>query len=442
VIIRKLSLLFSLPLLLLAGSPLSKTWADYAILLSDDSNSTVGKSSRHALAQFREQLQIGSNRLSSSYAPRFSRFRYLIEDLAYSENIGAEPHVLYIGLPSSYLDGKLHYDFDGENVSIDAIWQELSKQSSELLLVAEMPPQAQRPTNVVWPSDVPSNLTFIGVESSTNLQSADSRLNHPYASDFALTFFLVLAETGQDQQRIDVREVTELLINRLGSEYVWTNADRTNKKLSLPTFIATDGSYYSNWLAGDEESRRERELAAQKAKEAEGQRKRELAAQLAREAEAQRKRELAAQQAKEAEAQRKRELAAQRAKEAEAQRKRELAAQRAREAEEQRKLELTSRQTKEAEEQPRPESKRQRGQEQEATSQAGLASEMRGPPEVAGGNATVTPDGSIDPQFARAMARLKALEDEARRKEKELEELKKQEAAAKKKRKNTTSFGF
>jgi len=334
----------------------------------------------------------------------------LIEDLAYSENVGAEPHVLYIGLPSSYLDGKLHYDFDGENVSIDAIWQELSKQSSELLLVAEMPPQAQRPTNVVWPSDVPSNLTFIGVESSTNLQSADSRLNHPYASDFALTFFLVLAETGQDQQRIDVREVTELLINRLGSEYVWTNADRTNKKLSLPTFIATDGSYYSNWLAGDEESRRERELAAQKAKEAEGQRKRELAAQQTREAEAQRKRE--------------------------------LAAQRAREAEEQRKLELTSRQTKEDEEQPRPESKRQRGQEQEATSQAGLASEMRGPPEVAGGNATVTPDGSINPQFARAMARLKALEDEARRKEKELEELKKQEAAAKKKRKNTTSFGF
>ena len=425
-ITRKLSLLFFLPLLLLAGSPLSKTWADYAVLLADDSSSTVGKSSRHALAQFREQLRIGSNRLSSSYAPRFSRFRYLIEDLAYSENVGAEPHVLYIGLPSSYLDGKLHYDFDGENVSIDAIWQELAEQSSELLLIAEMPPQAQRTSNIVWPSEMPSNLTFIGVESSTNLQSADSRLNHPYASDFALTFFLVLAEAGQDQQRIGVREVTELLINRLGAEYVWTNADRTNKKLSLPTFIATDGSYYSNWLAGDDESRRERELAAQKAKEAEDQRKRELAAQ----------------RAKEAEEQRKRELSAQRAREAEAQRKRELAAQRAREAEEQRQRELTSRQAKEAEEQSRPKSKMQRRQEQEVATQEGPASELGGSPEVADGASTVTPNGSINPQLARAMARLKALEEEALRKEKELEELNEQKAAAKKKRKNTTSFGF
>jgi len=442
VITRKLSLLFFLPLLLLAGSPLSKTWADYAVLLADDSSSTVGKSSRHALAQFREQLRIGSNRLSSSYAPRFSRFRYLIEDLAYSENVGAEPHVLYIGLPSSYLDGKLHYDFDGENVSIDAIWQELAEQSSELLLIAEMPPQAQRTSNIVWPSEMPSNLTFIGVESSTNLQSADSRLNHPYASDFALTFFLVLAEAGQDQQRIGVREVTELLINRLGAEYVWTNADRTNKKLSLPTFIATDGSYYSNWLAGDDESRRERELAAQKAKEAEDQRKRELAAQRAKEAEDQRKRELAAQRAKEAEEQRKRELSAQRAREAEAQRKRELAAQRAREAEEQRQRELTSRQAKEAEEQSRPKSKRQRRQEQEVATQEGPASELGGSPEVADGASTVTPNGSINPQLARAMARLKALEEEALRKEKELEELNEQKAAAKKKRKNTTSFGF
>ena len=366
----------------------------------------------------------------------------MIEDLAYSENIGAEPHVLYIGLPSSYLDGVLHYDFDGENVSIDAIWQELAKQSSGLLLVAEMPPQAQRPSNIVWPSDVPSNLTFIGVESSTNLQSADSRLNHPYASDFALTFFLVLAETGQDQQRIDVLEVTELLKNRLGAEYVWTNADSTTKSLSLPTFIASDGSYYSNWLAGDDESRRERELAAQKAKEAEDQRKRELAAQRAKEAEDQRKRELAAQRAKEAEEQRKRELSAQRAREAEAQRKRELAAQRAREAEEQRQRELTSRQAKEAEEQSRPKSKRQRRQEQEVATQEGPASELGGSPEVADGASTVTPNGSINPQLARAMARLKALEEEALRKEKELEELNEQKAAAKKKRKNTTSFGF
>ena len=440
--IKKLSLWFFLPLLLLAGSPSSKVWADYAILLSDNSNSAIGKSARHALTQFREQLQIGSDRLSTSYSPRFSRFRYLIADLAYSENVGSEPHVLYIGLPSSYANGMLNYDFNGENVSIDAIWQELGKQSSELLLVAEMPPLAQRPSNIVWPSDLPSNLTFIGVESSTNLQSADSRLNHPDASDFALTFFLVLAEAGQNQNRIDVRDVTELLQNRLGSEYVWTNADQTNKKLNLPTFVASEGSYYANWLAADAQGRQARELAAQKAREADEQRKRELAAQRAREAEEQRKRELAAQRAREAEERRKRELAAQRAREAEEQRKRELAAQRAREAEERRKRELAAQQAKEADEQRRPARKRKKQEEQELPTQQALASETGGSPGTAGSASTVPPDGSIDPQFAQAMARLKALEEEALRKEKELEELKKQEAAAKKKRKNTTSFGF
>ena len=74
--------------------------------------------------------------------------------------------------------------------------------------------------------------------------------------------------------------------------------------------------------------------------------------------------------------------------------------------------------------------------------QEGPASELGGSPEVADGASTVTPNGSINPQLARAMARLKALEEEALRKEKELEELNEQKAAAIKKRKTTTSFGF
>jgi hypothetical protein len=343
-------------------------------------------------------------------------------------------------------------------VSIDAIWQELAKHSSEYLIIAEMPPQAQRPANMVWPNQVPPNVTFIGVESSTKLQSATAGVSHPYASDFSLTFFLVLAETGQDRQKIDVRDFTELLKNRLGGEYVWTNADQTNKKLNLPTFVASEGSYYANWLAADAQGRQARELAAQKAREAEEQRKRELAAQRAREAEERRKRELAAQRAREAEERRKRELAAQRAREAEERRKRELAAQRdqeaeerrkrelaaqrAREAEERRKRELAAQQAKEAGEQRRPARERKKQQEQEVPTQQALASETGGSPGIAGSASIVPPDGSIDPQFAQAMARLKALEEEALRKEKELEELKKQEAEAKKKRKNTTSFGF
>ena len=423
---RKLSLLFFLPIFVLAGSPLSKVRADYAILLSDDSNSNIGKSSRYVLSQFKEQLRIRSNKLSSDYAPRFSDFGYLIEELEFGSNDGAEPHTIYVGLPSLYLDGMLHFDFDGERVSIDAIWQELAKHSSEYLIIAEMPPQAQRPANMVWPNQVPPNVTFIGVESSTKLQSATAGVSHPYASDFSLTFFLVLAETGQDRQEIDVRDFTELLKNRLGGEYVWTNADQTNKKLNLPTFVASEGSYYANWLAADAQGRQARELAAQKARDAEEQRKRELAAQQAREAEEQRKRELAAQRAREAEEQRKRELAAQRSREAEERRKRELAAQQAKEADEQR----------------RPARERKKQQEQKAPTQQTLASETGGSPGTAGSASTVPPDGSIDPQFAQAMARLKALEEEALRKEKELEELKKQEAAAKKKRKNTTSFGF
>jgi hypothetical protein len=426
VTIKKLSLWFFLPIFVLAGSPLSKVRADYAFLLSDDANSTIGKSSRHVLSQFKEQLRIRSNQLSSDYAPRFSDFGYLIEELEFSSNEEAEPHTIYVGLPSSYTDEMLHFDFDGEKVSIGTIWQELAKHSSEYLIIAEMPPQAQRPANMVWPNQVPPNVTFIGVESSTKLQSATAGVSHPYASDFSLTFFLVLAETGQDRQKIDVRDFTELLKNRLGGEYVWTNADQTNKKLNLPTFVASEGSYYANWLAADAQGRQARELAAQKARDAEEQRKRELAAQQAREAEEQRKRELAAQRAREAEERRKRELAAQRAREAEERRKRELAAQQAKEADEQR----------------RPARKRKKQEEQELPTQQALASETGGSPGTAGSASTVPPDGSIDPQFAQAMARLKALEEEALRKEKELEELKKQEAAAKKKRKNTTSFGF
>jgi hypothetical protein len=442
VTIKKLSLLFFLPIFVLAGSPLSKVRADYAFLLSDDANSTIGKSSRHVLSQFKEQLRIRSNQLSSDYAPRFSDFGYLIEELEYSSNEGSEPHMLYVGLPSSYLGGMLHFDFDGEKVSIDSMWQELAKHSSQYLMIVEMPPQAQRPTNMVWPNQVPSNVTFIGAESSTKLQSAAAGVNHPYASDFALTLFLILSETGQDQQSINVKDVTERLRNRLEAESVWSNADQRGEGLSLPTFIASEGSYYSNWLASETESRRKRELAAQKAKEAEEQRKRELAEQRAREAEERRKRDLAAQRAREAEEQRKRELAAQRAREAEERRKRELAAQRAREAGTRRERELAAQQAKETNERRRPESKRQQGQEQEVPTQENLASEMGGAPEGTGSALTASPDASINPQFAQAMARLKALEEEALRKEKEIEELKKQEASAKKKRKNTTSFGF
>ena len=440
--IKKLSLLFFLPFFVLVGSPLSKVRADYAVLLSDDANSTIGKSSRHVLSQFKEQLRIRSSNLSSDYAPRFSDFGYLIEELEFSSNGGTEPHTIYVGLPSLYLDGRLHFDFDGEKVSIDTIWQELAKHSSEYLISAEMPPQAQRPANMVWPNQVPPNVTFIGAESSTNLQSSTAGVNHPYASDFSLTFFLVLAETGQDGQKIDVRDFTELLKNRLGGEYVWTNADQTNKKLNLPTFVASEGSYYANWLAADAQGRQARELAAQRAREAEEQRKRELAAQRAREAEERRKRELAAQRAREAEERRKRELAAQKAREAEERRKRELAAQRAREAEERRKRTLAAQQAKEADEQRRPARKAKKQQEQEMPTQQALVSETGGSTGIAGSASTVPTDGSIDPQFAQALARLKALEEEALRKEKELEELKKQEAAAKKKRKNTTSFGF
>ena len=135
---------------------------------------------------------------------------------------------------------------------------------------------------------------------------------------------------------IGVRDVTEKLRNRLEPESVWSNVDKRDKGWSLPTFIASDGSYYGNWLASNAEERRARQLAAQKAKEAEERRQREQAAQRAKEAEERRQRELAARRAKEAEDRRQRELAAQRAKEAEERRQRELAAQRARQAENQR----------------------------------------------------------------------------------------------------------
>ena len=438
---RKLSLLFVLPFLLLAGSPFSKVWADYVILLADDANTTIGKSSRHVLTQFKDQLRIKRSNITSEYAPRYSDFAYLIEDLEYMRTAEGESHLLYIGLPSSYSNGMLHFEFDGDNVSIDTIWQELAKHTTEFLLLAEMPSQAQRPPDMVWPSSVPSNVTFIGAESSTNLQDAASPVDHPYASDFALTFFLVLAETGREQRYADVKDVSEQLQNRLEGT-IWSNLDQRDRWGRLPTFIASDGTYYANWLAADAQGRQARELAAQRAREAEEQRKRELAAQRAREAEERRKRELAAQRAREAEERRKRELAAQRAREAEEQRKRELAAQRAREAEQRRKRELAAQQDKEADEQRRPARERRKQQEQQVSTQQALASETGGSSGIAGSASTVPADGSIDPQFAQAMARLKALEEEALRKEKELEELKKQEAAAKKRRKNTTSFGF
>jgi len=497
-------LFFYLSLVLVAFGSISKAQADYAIVLSDDSNSLTGKSSRHVLAQFKEQLQIGSNRLSSDYAPRFSDFRYLLEDLEYRGNTEREPHLLYLGLPSSYVDGMLHFDFDDKRVSLGVVWEELAKHSSEFLLIAEMPPKEQRSLNIVWPEKVPSNVIFIGAEATTNLQSVDTGIDHPYASDFALTFFLVLAETGENQQRIDVRDVTQRLRNRLEAETVWSNADQTDKELNLPTFRVSDDSYYANWLAGDEErqrkliaqkakeaeeqrkrelaaqqareveerrkrelaaqqareveERRKRELAAQRAREVEERRKRELAAQRAREVEERRKRELAAQRAREVEERRKRELAAQRAREVEERRKRELAAQRAREVEQRRKRELAAQQTravaerlkpepaaqeaKEAGEQRKPEFKGQRSQEQKASTQEGLGSEVGTLPEMAGGASTAPSEEGLNPDLAQALERLRALEQEALKKEKELEELKKQEAAAKKKRKNTTSFGF
>ena len=135
-------------------------------------------------------------------------------------------------------------------------------------------------------------------------------------------------------------------------------------------------------------------------------------------------------------------MAAQLATDAEEHRNRDLAAQRAREAEERRKRELAAQQAKKAVEQRSPARERKKQQEQEVPTQRALASETGGSPGIAGSASIVPTDGSIDPQFAQAMARLKALEEEALRKEKELEELKKQEAEAKKKRKNTTSFGF
>ena len=423
--VKKLSLLFFLPIALLAGSPLSKARADYAFLLADDAGSTIGKSSRHFLTQFKDQLRIRSSRLSADYAPRFSDFEYLVEELEYASDPNSKPHVLYVGLPSSYSGGMLHFDFDGEKVSIDRMWQEMGKYSSEFLMLVEMPPQTQRPANMLWPSQVPPNITFIGAESSTKLQSEAAGVNHPYASDFALTFFFVLAESGQDQQMIGVRDVTEKLRNRLEPESVWSNVDKRDKGWSLPTFIASDGSYYGNWLASNAEERRARQLAAQKAKEAEERRQRELAAQRAKEAEERRQRELAARRAKEAEDRRQRELAAQRAKEAEERRQRELAAQRAGQAENQRNQVAKS----------------QRNDEQRAQTQEGLASAMGGSPEEVGTVPAAPPEGG-NLQYAQAMARLKALEEAALKKEKELEELKKQEAAAKKKRKNTTSFGF
>ncbi len=350
-------------------------YSDFAVFTTSESSSLEGVSGRYFGSQARNLLDISRSEIKVVYDPYPIDFEDILSDISKS-NSGKSSHLIYLALPTSYTGNELSFSFDGELVSLQEIYSIIEGLQGDYLLVIES--GEDFPSQFKFPN-VPNNVSIIGVEISSRLQTLYDYYGPPYASDLSILFFQELSrvDTGQ---KVSVERITA----RLSRKYEEINTlyfyGGSGSNIMLPSFVPEPKSFYYVISEAETESEARKEKEAQVIREAEAREKREAQALIEKEkAEAREKREAQAKMLK-----------------------------------------------KLKEEQKAAEAKVREEEEAKNTAKA--------KPQV-----SEDPDSVEEPDLGEALALIQKMKAEAAERERQLIEANKE---AEKKRKNTTSFGF